>query len=695
MKRLVYLSVLSASLWVASSFAQTAETIPFAFRMVPAQENPPLDLKATGDGLLLVHVVRDSSGQVVSGSVDFSVDYSFPGAVTITGLHVHNSPVGVNGGIVIPTDVGSGAAAIQSDTGQGSIRKQAQITPDNTAGVAALRGLLNDPTQFYVNLHTTVNGGGAMRAQLQPTNVVVLMGLMNSANEGASTAGLNASGVGSVILYANTDATGALTLGGATFLVSYNFPSPVTFTGLHIHKGPAGINGGIFIPTTLSSVPSTNSGVGRLPDFTVPILPGSLGATVLLDLMNNPGAYYINAHTTVNPGGAIRAQLHATDKMVFQANLLPSNETPPITTLNASAPSDVTVYALRNEDGSVAAATVIFDTNYRFPANTQFAAEHIHDGAAGVMGPVTVPTRVGTAGFNPGDPTGFGNFFDIELVGQAGSDKDALATINDLVANPDKHYLNLHTQEFKGGAVRAQLGPAITARATVAAAINAAFAQSARTLAPGELFTIFGSNLAKVTSSLAGWSGKTIPSSLNGVKVTIGGKTAPLLYVSPNQVNAQVPFDTPAGAQMVVVDNGNGASTALSITVASASPAIFTLSDGATGIVVKAADFSLVTADNRAKAGEALIIYSTGLGQTTPTLITGGLVDLSPFANTVPVAVTIGGKTATVISSVASPTFVGLYQTAVTMPDGIAGNTAPVVLSVGSINSNSVNIAVQ
>ena len=45
-------------------------------RMLPANANPPLDLKATGGGLLLVHVVRDSSGQVVSGSVDFQIDFS-------------------------------------------------------------------------------------------------------------------------------------------------------------------------------------------------------------------------------------------------------------------------------------------------------------------------------------------------------------------------------------------------------------------------------------------------------------------------------------------------------------------------------------------------------------------------------------------------------------------------------------------
>jgi len=63
-------------------------------------------------------------------------------------------------------------------------------------------------------------------------------------------------------------------------------------------------------------------------------------------------------------------------------------------------------------------------------------------------------------------------------------------------------------------------------------------------------------------------------------------------------------------------------------------------------------------------------------------------------AQTVPVSVTMGGKPAAVVYSLASPQSAGLYQVAVTVPAGISGNV-PVVLQQAGVNSNSVSIAVQ
>jgi len=95
------------------------------------------------------------------------------------------------------------------------------------------------------------------------------------------------------------------------------------------------------------------------------------------------------------------------------------------------------------------------------------------------------------------------------------------------------------------------------------------------------------------------------------------------------------------------------------------------------------------------RAGEVLIIWATGLGQTTPALLTGALVSFPPQSDTATVTATIGGQDAKVIYSIASPGFAGLYQIAVTMPSGVAAGTAPVVLKMGSATSATVNIAVQ
>jgi uncharacterized protein (TIGR03437 family) len=184
---------------------------------------------------------------------------------------------------------------------------------------------------------------------------------------------------------------------------------------------------------------------------------------------------------------------------------------------------------------------------------------------------------------------------------------------------------------------------------------------------------------------------------MNGVSATIGSVKAPIYFVSPGQLNVQVPFEVTAGAQPMVVTTAAGASNTMNVTVANAAPSIFVVDQtNGLGAVVKNVDFSLITAANPVKAGDVIVIFSTGLGQTTPAMKTGTLLvpPSDGFNNTGTVTVTIGGQNAPVAYSIGSPGFVGLYQTAVTVPSGVTG-VAKVVLSSGTTASNSVNISVQ
>jgi uncharacterized protein (TIGR03437 family) len=269
----------------------------------------------------------------------------------------------------------------------------------------------------------------------------------------------------------------------------------------------------------------------------------------------------------------------------------------------------------------------------------------------------------------------------------------AIAKLNSLVQNPNGFYLNLHTTVNGGGAMREQLTPAL-GKPNVGGI--AAVASTLTTVAPGGIMSIFGTNLSPVTSDLNGFAGITsLTSAIDGVTVTVGGIKAPFYFVSPLQINAQVPFEVAAGPQPVVVTTAGGVSTTFTATVASAAPSIFVDANG-TGAIVKNSDFSVITANNKATAGDIIVIYSTGLGQVTPAAITGVLLKppATGFNNTGTVTVTIGGTNAAVIYSIASPGFAGLYQTAVTVPSGVTGSAA-VVLSSGTTKSNSVNIAVQ
>lgn len=110
--------------------------------------------------------------------------------------------------------------------------------------------------------------------------------------------------------------------------------------------------------------------------------------------------------------------------------------------------------------------------------------------------------------------------------------------------------------------------------------------------------------------------------------------------------------------------------------------------------VLKNANYSLVTAANPAHAGETLLVFATGLGQTTPAFRTGALMSANGFSQTTPVGLTVGGKTASVVYSIASPGFAGLYQVAFTVPAGVTGSVA-LQFSIGGATSNSVTIPVQ
>jgi len=657
----------------AALHARSAETVYFRAALSAVNEVPAVAQEASGTATVIAHVVRDDAGEIAGGSVDFIVNYSFPAATTVTGMHIHSAPAGVNGPVVVNSGLSQANPFRTDDSGRGTFERQAQVQTN----VAVLRNLLADPSQFYVNLHTPDFPDGVIRGQLQRAEATLLMGLMSPLNE-VPPIGLAASGVAAVTVISTAGSAQLI------FETAYRFPSQATFTGYHIHNGPAGVNAGVVFNTGIgagaASVTSPESGAGTLRR---PVEVGAERMEMVRAMLADPSRFYINLHTTEFPGGAIRAQLRRTDNMRFQVTMLPSNEVPALA-LDASATAQAQVHTLRYPDGSVQAGVVLFDANYRFPGAATFTGFHIHDGAAGANGPVTINTGLSAA--NPVvTESGFGNIMRQVVV----SEGAGLATLNSLVRSPESHYINLHTSVNPGGAVRAQLAAANAGPPVVSAVLPGNQDGTAASVAQGGIVTILGTNLAKVTTDLSGWEGEYLPDLLNGVAVAVGGQRARLLYVSPNLINAVLAFETPVGQQLAAVNNGNAPGAPVAVQVAAVAPAMFFNQDG--GLIVRASDFSSVGRANPARAGEVVLIYGTGLGQTTPALETGQVPQGSPAANTAPVAVTIGGQTAEVISSTASPGLAGVYQVAARVPAGLTPGTVPVVVG----GSTAVNMHVQ
>jgi len=682
MKKLSVLTLLFA----AALCAQTADVAYFRAVMLPSNEVPVVTgVNGKGAADIIAHVVRDSSGQIVSGTVEFFVHVTLPSDNTAVGLHIHKGDPTVAGGVVISSGL-SAAVTQPIKAGGDVVHRPGQVDASNAAALAALRDLWVNPSGYYVNIHTTDFPNGIMRGQLQPAIGTVLIGTMTAAGEVPPVAA-NASGNALVLALATLDAKGNLTSGVAYLQTTYTIVGETgNFTGFHIHPGAAGTTGPASIssgiPTTTTIDPSGSGMVG--PFYSEIDLTNAVNVTTFLNLFGNPQGDYINIHTNLHPGGVMRAQLRTADTMVFPITLDSANEVGN-PGYKGTAPSLITLHTIRNEDGAIAAGSVNFDVNYRFSAAATFTGLHIHDAPKGVNGSISIP-MVPNYDANFSTDTGFGNYWNST---PAVANPD---TLNDIATNPENHYANIHTTIDPGGSARAQLAPVVSSVPTVSAAIAANLDKTATTVAPGGLISIFGANLVKVAVDLSGWLGRQIPASLNGTSVTIGGRAAAILYVSPTQINAQVPVDVPAGSQPVVVKNAVGPGASFSVTVAATAPAIFFSPNAA---VLKNVDFSLVTASNPAKAGDVLLVYCTGLGQTTPALTTGTLVPgTANAATSAAVTATIGGKDAAVAYALASPGFVGLYQVAVTVPAGVTGSSA-IVLKQGGATSNSVSIAVQ
>ena len=223
-------------------------------------------------------------------------------------------------------------------------------------------------------------------------------------------------------------------------------------------------------------------------------------------------------------------------------------------------------------------------------------------------------------------------------------------------------------------------------------------------VAPGSIVSIFGDNLA---GALAQADSVPLSTSLSNVSVTFNGIAAPLYFVAPGQINAQVPWNAlPAGADSRMVDvivtrNGN-TSIARQVQVGSYSPAVFTFPPGGGYAIAINADGSLAAPSgaipgittHAAKAGDALVILGTGLGPVDSPVVSGAN-SLDKLRNTmVKPTVLIGGQPATVQFSGLSPQFPGVNQLNIVVPNVAAGSSIPLQFDMGGGNRTSAQVVI-
>ena len=218
-------------------------------------------------------------------------------------------------------------------------------------------------------------------------------------------------------------------------------------------------------------------------------------------------------------------------------------------------------------------------------------------------------------------------------------------------------------------------------------------------VAPGELLTIYGANLA--TSFVAMQGGIPFPTILGGVRVLMNNRPAAIYYVSPGQVAAIVPYGTTEGVVQIQIERNGVLSNTVTEFRYLTSPGIFSQSQtGAGPGAILHADYSPVTEDKPAVPGEAIQVFLTGIGAVFPTIADGALggatagnlnmtlpgavgADVYNFADTFPADVTYAGL---------APGFAGLYQVNLTVPDGAGAGSRLLDISTSDAYTSQVAI---
>jgi adhesin/invasin len=207
----------------------------------------------------------------------------------------------------------------------------------------------------------------------------------------------------------------------------------------------------------------------------------------------------------------------------------------------------------------------------------------------------------------------------------------------------------------------------------IAGISNAASGQ--QVYAPGMILSVYG---VQMGLSIVSATSTPLPAFIGGISAYVNNVPAPLYYVSPGQLNIQIPYETQPGNAKLEVDTPYQIAT-YSFQVAATGPGIFMFADGS------------VNPSNKGARGQVYTMFMTGDGQVSPSVTTGSTPS-TRRATPKPVqsvTLTIGGVDATSgIQFIGVPSWaVGLTQINFTVPSSVPLGVQQVVVTVGGVAS--------
>jgi uncharacterized protein (TIGR03437 family) len=241
--------------------------------------------------------------------------------------------------------------------------------------------------------------------------------------------------------------------------------------------------------------------------------------------------------------------------------------------------------------------------------------------------------------------------------------------------------------DMDGGLFIVDATAAITGPRTVSSA-----SYSVSAIAPQAIVAAFGTNLAPTTLVA---SSTPLPTSLAGVTVTVqdsagAERAAPLFFISPNQINYQIPPGTKPGPALIKFMNGTGQTVVGSSIIAPNAPSIFTEDASGAGAASALDAFTFMpgpfnpTRENGSP--NIIAVFGTGLGAdaTDTEANVGG--EVQAF---------IDGQTTQIIYAGPAPGFTGLNQINISLPAGISPGAHKLLIARGGVSSNAVSITIK
>ena len=228
--------------------------------------------------------------------------------------------------------------------------------------------------------------------------------------------------------------------------------------------------------------------------------------------------------------------------------------------------------------------------------------------------------------------------------------------------------------------------------------LNAASFEVGKPVAPGSYVSIFGDSLSDFT----GFAATTIlPLAIDFAMVSFDVPSANLsvpghlIYVSPGQINLQVPWELKGQTSVLVkvtIDFSYG--NVVTLQLFDYAPAFFEIGGG--NVAARDTSYNVIDSSNPAIQGQTIQLYLNGLGPVNNTPPSGEPAPSSPFATcTTGASVNIGGLPATTTFCGLAPGFPGLYQINASVPTGLTPGSQPITVSIGGQTSKPSLIDVQ